>query len=112
VPLAAADGSDTGACADGQCEVRVSVSARFPVPASTKVKALRIVSIDADGVTFAGQDLGNDHGGTCTGNCSSSGTDDGFRLVLGAGSSGTENKLAMAVVSIAGASAVVRLGPA
>ncbi len=39
---AAADGTDLGACADGECEVQVDGPAEIPVPAGSEIASLRV----------------------------------------------------------------------
>jgi hypothetical protein len=107
----AADGTDLHACADGRCEVRVAPAAQIPVPSSLWVGSLRVQSISSDEVTIVGRDVGNHHGGGCSGNCSGGGSNDGFKLTLGPGGSGSENKLSIALVAIGGGAAVLRLAP-
>lgn len=105
----AGDGTDLAACADGECEVRVTPATKLPVPPKTEVEDLRVVSIGSGRVVFTGRFLGAGMGGGCSGACDSSGSGGGFRLSLGPASRGTENGLAITVVAIGDGSATVRL---
>lgn len=107
--LEAADGADLAACADGECEVRVTAPAELPVPSSTAVEGFLVESIGADEVAFAGRNTGNRSGSGCTGKCRMSSTNNTFKIVLGLGSTARQNGLAVTLVAIGDGHAVVRL---
>lgn len=111
-PPAAADGTDLTACADGRCEVRVAGPASIPVPRRLGVSGVKVRSIGAGDVTLVGRFTGDRQSGFCTGrSCSSSGSDGGFTITLGADSTGSENGLSISVIAVGGGSAVLRLAP-
>jgi hypothetical protein len=110
-PAAPADGADLTACADGRCEVRVGASARIPVPPRLGIASLSVRSIGSRTVTLVGRDIGNNHSGTCEGNCRGSSVDNGFELTLGPGGAGSQNRLNITAVAIHSGFTVLRLAP-
>jgi hypothetical protein len=107
-----ADGVNLAACTDGRCEVRVSASAKIPVPRNLRVDSVRVQSVGSGTVTIVGRYVGDRQGGFCTGtNCSSSGSGGGFTLTLGPNSTGSQNDLSITAVAINDGFAVLRLAP-
>lgn len=113
--LAAADGDDFSACAEGGCEVRIDDTARIEMADQTGVTRLDVRSIDETTVAVR-LDLAAGQGAriACHGQGCSAVTG-GLGYVDGAISPGARliiNDLAMEVRSIVDGAAVLRLGHA
>lgn len=107
---AAANGTNLSACASGSCEVLAGAGAHIPVPSSLLVEDVKVESVTANTVTIVGNDLGDQHGGTCSGNsCTASGSGDGFQIEMGSGSTGTENNFSVSVIAIEGGQTILRI---
>ena len=92
--------------------MKVGASAEIPVTRKLRVDSVRVQSVGSDTVTIVGRYVGDRQGGFCTGpNCSSSGSDDAFKLTLGRDSTGSQNDLSITAVAIDGGFAVLRLAP-
>ena len=111
-PAAPADGANTSACADGRCQVSVRTGTVLPVPASTRVRDLRVAAVTDDRVTLTGRNIGNSSSGVCTGQCDISSSNAGFTIKLGSNSRATQNGVAITVQSITTGGAVLQLEPA
>ncbi|MEC3980761.1 hypothetical protein [Amycolatopsis sp. H20-H5] len=107
----AADGTDLSACSDGTCQVRVTVSAKITLPASTRVESLTVTAIADGHVTLTGHDIGNRHGGASIGECSLSSNNNDLTMVVGVSGSCRPNNLRVDVVSVDGDSAVLSIAP-
>lgn len=113
-----ADGSDTDACGDGTCEVRVGVGGRIPFPRRTDVVA-RVTAIDDGLVELTGTWPGGhiESTGNCRSACSASmsfptGDAPGsFEVRITAGGGVEVNEYVLEVVAVGADEAVVRLRP-
>jgi hypothetical protein len=93
-PPAAEGGSDVAACFDGSCDLVVTVfPTEVPLDSSLGISAITFESARPDGVAWRPSDAG-------------------AILVLPVGSEQVIGNLALNIVSIEGATAVVRLSPA
>ncbi|AXK37017.1 hypothetical protein DVA86_01860 [Streptomyces armeniacus] len=82
--VTAADGSDTGACADGNCEVTVSKPVTFPFKAPGGRAELSVTKVGPNAVDYTVKRAG---GGTVKGGAS--GTDSGCISALRSSGGGT-----------------------
>jgi hypothetical protein len=113
-PVAATDGTNLAACADGNCEVRVSVSDHIALTGEGDVTGLTVRKIDtADGVSFTATSKGGgtssgsiQHGCTLTFYTGGGGSSCGGRQDAPAPQTGV---LAMQLIGQRGATAVLRL---
>jgi hypothetical protein len=109
----AADGAKVSACADARCEVLVRAGTAIPVPASTRVRNLKVAAVTDDLVTLTGSDIGNSSSGVCTGRqCDISSTNGVFSIKLGSDSRAIENGLSITVSRLTDGVAVLQLEPA
>jgi hypothetical protein len=108
-PVTAADGANVAACADGQCEIAVPAGTAIPLPRSMAVENLQVTTVTPDRVTVTGHDIGTSGGGTCSGQCNSSGSNGAFTITLGEDSVATENGLSLGVERISDGTAVLKI---
>jgi len=88
----AADGTDFGACAQGNCEVLVSESSEIPVDPSFGVDTITIAEVDSDAITVQATGAGSY-----------------LQVVVGTDGTGSLNGIVIEVVSIAGGQAVLSM---
>ncbi|MGH4012280.1 MAG: hypothetical protein ACRDTH_29650 [Pseudonocardiaceae bacterium] len=98
-PPPAADGSDIGACFDGECEVSVSGPVRIPLDGRSGFDAVAVEAIEPNSVRFR-VEYPNGFG---TGSASPGGT-----VTFSNGTSGTK----LTVVAIDAGTAVIKMFPA
>jgi hypothetical protein len=109
----AADAANISACADARCEVLVRAGTAIPVPASTRIRDLKVAAVTDDRVTLTGHDIGNSSSGLCTGRqCDISSTNGAFTIKLGSDSRAIENGLSITANRLTDGVAVLRLEPA
>jgi hypothetical protein len=108
----AADGSTVAACADARCEVELGSHTPIPVPASTRVKNLRVQVVTSKQVTLRGTVIGNASTGSCTGDCQSASINGEFSVTMAAGARAVENGLSITAVDITDGVVILKLEPA
>ncbi|MCX4902879.1 hypothetical protein [Streptomyces sp. NBC_00878] len=115
-PAPPADGDNSRACADGTCEIRVTVSATVPLPARFGLGPLAVTGINAKTVTMAAPLLQPEF--SSDGGCESSFTGPAANSSAYAswtchpGDKAVINKMSLQTVGVADGAAIIRIRPA
>jgi hypothetical protein len=118
VPVTAADGTNLGACANGNCEVQVAEGASIPLSPSLGLGPVSVTAIQSDTVSIGIPATGSQVSVNCTGDPSCVAN---LQQSLGAGASASTqatghvgamfivNQLTVTVVAVSPGSAILRL---